>query len=86
MNPMKRILVSFAQLRDLLTDLNFTATREKRGWVFAHSESGTMFHFRPYTPAERVNMSDLVGVQMHLDYRGLLAPEAFENRLTKTPA
>jgi hypothetical protein len=83
---MKTSRVPFAQLRRLLTGLNFKASRKKKGWRFQHPESDTIFLFRPYELDEKVNVPDLITTQSQLDWRGLLSAEAFEDLLNKTPA
>jgi len=83
---MKTSSVSFAQLRRLLLDLQFRETRGDAFWRFEHPDSGTLFLFRPYASAEKVTMPDLVSTRTHLDWRGLLSAQAFDDSLTKTPA
>ena len=78
--------VKFAQLRRLLLDLEFTESRQDAFWRFEHPESDTVFLFRPYTLAENVTQQDLAATRTHLDWRGLLSSQAFEDNLTKTPA
>lgn len=83
---MKTSRIPFAQLRRLLRDLNFTEARKDKGWRFDHPESETVFLFRPYRPDEKVTVQDLITTRTHLEWRGLLSEEAFENLLNKTPA
>jgi hypothetical protein len=83
---MKTSRVPFAQLRRLLTDLSFTTSRKEKGWRFEHPASETVFLFRPYRPDENVTVQDLVTTRTHLEWRGLLNAEAFENLLNQTPA
>jgi hypothetical protein len=83
---MKTSLVPFAQLRRLLLDLQFRETRTDASWRFEQPESGTVFLFRPYTPGDRVTVPDLATTRTHLDWRGLLSANAFDDFLTKTPA
>jgi hypothetical protein len=78
--------VSFEQLRQLLVGLDFTAVRKDKGWRFEHADSDTVFLFRPYQASETVNAADLATVRTHLEWRGLLSPDAFADLLTKTPA
>jgi hypothetical protein len=85
-DPMKTSSVRFAQLRRLLLDLQFTESRTEAYWRFAHAESDTLFLFRRYAPDDHVTMQDLATARTHLDWRGLLSGEAFEDSLTKTPA
>jgi hypothetical protein len=83
---MKTSPVSFAELRRLLLDLHFTETRKDVYCRFEHPQSDTVFVFRPYAPDEHVTMQDLASTQTHLDWRGLLSAQAFNNSLTNTPA
>ena len=83
---MKTTSVRFAQLRRLLIDPHFRETRDKGYWQFEHPESDTVFLFRRYAPDDHVTMQDLATARTHLDWRGLLSGEAFEDSLTKTPA
>ena len=83
---MKTSDVPFEQLRQVLIDLDFTATRKDKGWRFEHLGSDTVFLLRPYRPDERVSGADLSTVRTHLEWRGLLNPEAFADLLKKTPA
>jgi len=78
--------VSFAQLRHLLLDLDFTECRQDAYWRFEHPESDTVFLFRPYTLAENVTQQDLAATRTHLDWRGLLSSDAFDDHPRKTPA
>ncbi|HEV3255928.1 MAG TPA: hypothetical protein VG013_03535 [Gemmataceae bacterium] len=83
---MKTSSVSFGQLRRLLLDLRFTETRAGAYWRFEHPESGTVFLFRPYAPDDCISVQDLATARTHLDWRGILAGNAFDDSLTKTPA
>ncbi len=83
---MKTSRVSFAQLRRLLAELHFTEARKEKGWRFEHPDSETVFLFRPYQPHEKVSQVDLFTTQTHLEWRGLLSPEAFQDMLTKATA
>ena len=83
---MKTSTVTFAQVRQLLRDLQFTETRQKKGWRFEEPESGAIFLYRPYRDKDRFSNSDLAMTQRHLEWRGLASPEAFERLLHKTPA
>jgi hypothetical protein len=83
---MKRSTIRFEQLRSILEELGFTARREKRGWRFEHPTSPAEFLFRAYRPQERVYAIELDMVRRHLDWRGLMTPDAFDASLTRTPA
>jgi hypothetical protein len=83
---MKTSSVSFADLRRLLLSLGFTESRTKDFWHFEHSASGAGFLFRPYSAEDHVSMPNLASTRMHLDWRGLLSKDAFDDLLTKTPA
>ena len=83
---MKTSPVGFAQLRHLLLELHFMESKKDGFWRFEHAESDTVFLFRPYTIPENVTAQDLAATRTHLDWRGLLAADAFDDLLTKTPA
>ena len=83
---MKRSTVRFGQLRQLLESMDFCAEKGAMGWRFEHAPSGTVFLFRPYRSADLVYMHDLFLVRSQLDWRGLMAADAFDSSLTKTPA
>jgi hypothetical protein len=85
-DDMQTSSVCFAQLRRLLLDLHFAETRTDAYWRFEHPESGAVFLFRPYAPEEDITMQDLVTARTHLDWRGLLSSNAFDDSLTKAPA
>jgi hypothetical protein len=78
--------VPFAELRHLLVDLGFTVSKRGKFWSFEHSASETAFLFRPYRVRERVTLRDVNSTRRHLDWRGLLAPQAFDDRLKKVTA
>ncbi len=82
----KRSTVPFAELRQLLLDLGFTPSRRGKFWFFEHPPSETVVAYRPYRARERVTLLDLHRTRTHLDWRGLLAPEAFDDRLKKATA
>ena len=81
-----RSLVTFDELRQLLLDLGFTPTRRGKFWYFEHAPSKAILAYRPYRPRERVTFKDLHVTRQDLDWRGLLAPEAFDDRLKKATA
>ena len=78
--------IPFADLRQLLVDLGFTVSKQGKFWYFEHSPSDTTFHFRPYRARERVTLRDVSSTRFHLDWRGLMSPEAFDERLKKATA
>ncbi|HTU17145.1 MAG TPA: hypothetical protein VMG10_03725 [Gemmataceae bacterium] len=81
-----RSRVTFAELRQLLEDLGFTMSKRGRFWFFEHPSSGTELGYRPYRVRERVTIRDIDETRFHLDWRGVLAPEAFDERLKKATA
>jgi hypothetical protein len=60
----------------------------KRGkfWFFEHSPSGTVFGYRPYRAREKVTLVDIADTRFHLDWRDVLAPEAFDEWLKEVTA
>ena len=83
---MKTSSVPFAQFRRLLLDLQFQEAHTDASWRFEHPTSGTVFLFRPYAADDNVNVQDLAATRTHLDWRGLLSGNLFDDALTKTPA
>jgi hypothetical protein len=83
---MKTSSVSFAHLRRLLIDLQFVETRTDTHYRFEHPDSGAVFLFRTYAPNDNVSMQDLASTRTHLDWRGLLSGNAFDDSVTKAPA
>jgi hypothetical protein len=81
-----RSTVTFAELRQLLLDLGFTVSKRGKFWFFEHAPSETTFLFRPYQTREKVTLRDVSTTRFHLDWRGLMAPEAFDERLKKATA
>ncbi len=82
---MKTSTVTFAELRRLLLDLGFTESRPADRWRFIHA-SGAAFLFRPYAANDYVALPDLASVRTHLEWRGLLSTDAFDDSFAKTPA
>ena len=83
---MKTSSVSFGQLRRFLLDLQFREVRTEASWRFEHQGSGTVFLFRPYAADDSVTVQDLTSTRTHLEWRGLLSGDVFDDSLTKTPA
>lgn len=81
------VRITFAELRQFLLDLDFQEDLAKQMYPrFRHQPSDTVFMFRPYKWADRVNPGDLVAVRRFLDVRGLMEAEEFDRFLDKTPA
>jgi hypothetical protein len=81
-----RSTVTFAELRRFLVDLGFTQSKRGKFWWFKHDPSDTVFGFRPYRSNERVTLIDLHHVRKHLDWRGVLDEQAFDDLLKKATA
>lgn len=81
-----RSTVTFAELRQLLVDLGFTVSKRGKFWLFEHLPSETILPYRPYRLRERVTLRDVNSTRFQLDWRGVLAPEAFDDRLKKATA
>jgi hypothetical protein len=81
-----RSTVPFAELRQLLLDLGFTRSKEGKFWIFEHPPSGTGFGYRAYRAREKVTLGDLHMTRKHLDWRGVLGEDAFDDRLKKASA
>jgi hypothetical protein len=78
--------VPFAELQRLLLDLGFTLSKRGKFLFFEHEPSGTVFGYRPYRARERVTLSDLHMTRRHLDLRGVLTEEGFDDLLKKATA
>jgi hypothetical protein len=78
-----RSTVTFEELRHFLLDLGFTQSKRGKYWFFEHPSSGTEFGYRPYRPREKVTLMDLDMTRKHLDWRGVLSEDAFNDRLKK---
>ena len=81
-----RSTITFADLRRFLLDLGFTPSKRGKFWFFDHPPSGTEFGYRPYRAGEKVTLMDLDMTRKHLDWRGVLSEDAFEDRLKKATA
>src|SRR5437588_12172502 len=57
-SAMKKSSISFAQLRRLLLDLQFTESQGNAFRRFEHPESGTVFRFRPYALNEHITVQE----------------------------
>jgi hypothetical protein len=80
---MKVSLITFSQLRRLLLDLHFDESRADSYWRFEHPPSETVFVVRPYTSSDNITMQDLASTRTHLDWRGLLSADAFDDLLMR---
>lgn len=81
-----RSAVTFAELRQLLCDLGFTVAKSGKFWSFEHAPSDTSYLFRPYRAGEKISLIDLQSTRRHLDMRGLLDEQAFDDQLKKATA
>jgi hypothetical protein len=81
-----RSTVTFADLRELLVDLRFSVSKRGKFWCFEKPPAKTWFVYRPYRTREKVTLGDLHMTRKQLDGRGVLAPEAFDDRLKKATA
>jgi hypothetical protein len=81
-----RSTVTFAELRQLLLDLGFTESRQGKFWHFEFPASETSVTYRPYRARERVTLLDIHRTRRHLDLRGVLGEQAFDNLLKKATA
>jgi hypothetical protein len=81
-----RSTVTFAELRRLLVDLGFSVGKRGKFWFFEYPSSETWFRYRPYRASEKVTAGDLHMTRLQLDWRGILGPDAFDDRLKKASA
>lgn len=82
----KRSTVTFAEFRQLLTNLGFTTSRRGKFWSFEHAATETILEYRPYRVNERVTLLDLHRTRGDLDLRGILEESSFEDLLKKATA
>ncbi|MCI0462256.1 MAG: hypothetical protein L0Z62_35330 [Gemmataceae bacterium] len=78
--------ISFAAFRQFLLDLGFKVSRRGKFWFFEHPPSETTYLFRPYRAREKVTLVDINSTRRHLDLRGVLDEQAFDNLLKKVTA
>ena len=83
---MRRSLIAFTELRQLLVDLGFSVTKHGKFWLFEHPPSGTVFGYRPCWAQKKVTLGDLHMTRRHLDLRGVLTEQAFDDLLRKATA
>jgi predicted RNA binding protein YcfA (HicA-like mRNA interferase family) len=84
---MKQNTVPFAILRRVLTGLGFVETRVPGSHlVFEHAPSHTVFLFRTYRPRDKVIAANLISVRKHLDEKGLIGSESFDDLLHQPSA
>jgi hypothetical protein len=81
-----RSTLSFAELRQFLLDLGFTVAKRGKFWFFEHAPTETTFLFRPYRAREKVTLMDLHMTRRHLDLRGVLSEQGFDDLLKKATA
>jgi hypothetical protein len=81
-----RSTVTFERLQQLLLDLGFTQSKRANFWVFAHAPSKAILTYRLYRSRERVTLKDLQLTRQDLDWRELMAPEAFDDLLQRATA
>jgi hypothetical protein len=78
--------ITFAEFRQFLLDLGFTLAKRGKFWFFEHSASETTYLFRPYRAADKVSLIDIQSTRRHLDLRGVLDEQAFDDRLHRATA
>lgn len=78
--------VTFAELRQFLLDLGFTQSKRGKFWFFEHQSSGTELGYRPYRAREKVTLMDLDMTRKHLDWRGVLSEDTFDDQLKQASA
>jgi hypothetical protein len=81
-----RSTITFAELRQLLLDVGFTSTKRGKIWFFEHLPSETTVAYRPYRANEKVTLLDLHRTRGHLDLRGVLSEQGFDDLLKKATA
>jgi hypothetical protein len=78
--------ITYGQLRSLLTGLGFEEVRRPEGSALKHTESDTIFLFRPYRDTDLIKPAEVYHAREMLDVRGLLDADAFDGLLIKAPA
>ncbi len=78
--------VKFGELSRILQDLGFAESKRGKFWHFEHVPSDTWFTYRPYRRNERITAIDLHMTRRHLDLRGVLDEQAFDDVLRKATA
>jgi hypothetical protein len=78
--------VTYGQLRRVLSSLGFRETRRAEGIGLSHSETDTLFLFRPYKESDKVQPAEVFHVRELLDAKDLLRADSFDALLTKAPA
>ena len=78
--------ITFAEFRQFLLDLGFTLAKRGKFWFFEHAASQTTYLFRPYRAADKVSVVDIRSTRRHLDLRGVLDEQAFDDRLRRATA
>jgi predicted RNA binding protein YcfA (HicA-like mRNA interferase family) len=76
---MSKPRITFAQLRQLLLDMGFTATVTPKSHVFfAHQQSGAETALPIYRSNQIVMPHHLATVRIMLDYKGLMDGDEFD--------
>ncbi len=77
---------TFGVLRQVLLDLGFIVRSDAKAVRFDHAATGTSLMYRPYADDDEVTPGDLVAARFHLDFKGLLPRERFEDLLRQKVA
>ncbi len=77
---------TFEQLQELLLELGFARAEAENAWRFRHAPSGAVLTYRLYRPRERVLLKDLLVTRQELEWRGVMTPSAFDDRLQRAIA
>lgn len=78
--------VTFGELSGILQTLGFAESKQGGFWLLEHAPSETWFRYRAYRRNERVTVLDLQMTRRHLDLRGVLEEQAFDDVLRKATA
>lgn len=78
--------ITFNELRQLLTRLDFSEVTQRTHVRFEHDASGAVVILRPYRSTEIVTPIHLAVVRRTLVEKGLIEAESFERFLQKAPA
>jgi hypothetical protein len=78
--------VPFERLQELLLELGFSRSKGENSWVFSHPPSKAVLTYRLYRPRERVLLKDMLVTRQELEWRDVMTPSAFDNRLQRAIA
>lgn len=81
-------LITFAQFDRIMAQLGFdkTVLPDRKGAVYKHAPTKTIFPVRPHKPSDYVPDYYLAGARSQFDGRGIIDAEEFEEMLRAAAA